>query len=199
MSASPLCATLSVVEKPNNAWRNGAVILAISAKPSHGILFVERGRHLRRHPGEIGLPGGGADEIDCGDSVRTALRELNEELNIPADRVRIVGELPVVKHKRSQFVITPFVGVRDAATTFSIDGDEIVGVFAVPLHAIVEEGAVYEDEDLSATAGRAMYAFDFENRHIWGFTGRVLKSFVDAWNAASSPLRTSIEAAFDAP
>lgn len=187
-----------MTEQQINGWREGAVIVAIAAKPPHGVLFVERGRHLRRHPGEIGLPGGGADEADGGDLVKTALRELHEELNIAPERVRIVGELPAIKHRRSQFVILPVVGVLEAATTFSIDGDEIVGVFAAPLGSIVEEGAVYEDEALSATAGRPMHAFDFEGRHIWGFTGRILKSFVDAWNAPSSALRAAIESVFSA-
>lgn len=184
------------MKQQGNVWREGAVILAISAKPPHGILFVERGRHLRRHPGEIGLPGGGADEVDAGDPVKTALRELHEELNVAAGHVRIVGTLPLIKQKKSAFVVTPVIGVLDAAATYSIDGDEIVGVFAVPLPSIVE-GAVYEDRLLSATVGRPMYALDFEGRHIWGFTGRILKSFVDAWNSPSSPLRASIESLFE--
>lgn len=172
------------------------MIVAISAKPPHGILFVERGHHLRRHPGEIGLPGGSAEAIDAGDPAKTALRELREELNVAAEHVSISGRLPSLRHKKSQFVVTPIVGVLDAATTYSIDGDEIVGVFAVPLASIVEDGAVYEDEELSATVGKQMYAFDFEGRHIWGFTGRVLKSFLDAWNAPVSTLRPAIEGAF---
>lgn len=143
------------------------------------------------------MPGGGADAIDAGDRVKTALRELHEELNIAPDRVRMLGQLPLIEHKRSQFVITPMVGVLAPGTSFSIDGDEIVGVFAVPLAAIVEEGAVYEDEELSAAAGRPMYAFDFEGRHIWGFTGRILKSFVDAWYVSGSPLRLAIESALE--
>jgi 8-oxo-dGTP pyrophosphatase MutT (NUDIX family) len=183
------------VKPQDNAWRHAAVMLAIAAKPPHGVLFVERSRHLRRHPGEIGLPGGSADEVDEGDPVKTALRELREELNIAAEHVRVVGELPVVKQTRSRFVVTPIVGMLDAETTYSIDGDEIVGVFAVPLASIVEDGAVYDDEELSATIGRPMYAFEFEGRHIWGFTGRILKSFVDAWTAPASPLRIVIESA----
>jgi 8-oxo-dGTP pyrophosphatase MutT (NUDIX family) len=183
------------VKPQNSAWRHAAVMLAIAAKTPHGVLFVERGRHLRRHPGEIGLPGGGADEIDQGDPIKTALRELREELNVCGEHVRVVGELPVLKETRSRFVVTPIVGLLDAEASYSIDGDEIVGVFAVPLASIVEDGAVYEDEELSVTVGRPMYAFDFEGRHIWGFTGRILKSFVDAWNAEGSRLRTAVESA----
>jgi 8-oxo-dGTP pyrophosphatase MutT (NUDIX family) len=170
-------------------------MVAIAARPPHGVLFVERARHLRRHPGEIGLPGGSADAIDGGNPVKTALRELREELNVAAEHVRVVGTLPVLEQRRSGFVITPVVGVLDAATTYSIDGDEIAGVFAVPLALLVEDGAVYEEKELAAKTERPMYAFDFEGRHIWGFTGRILKSFVDRWNEERSPLRNAVESA----
>ena len=185
----------SVMEQQSKFWRDGAVILAISSKPPHGMLFVERGHHLRRHPGEIGLPGGAADEVDAGDPVKTALRELHEELNVGAGQVRIAGTLPAIKQRKSAFVVKPVIGVLDAEATYSIDGDEIVGVFSVPLPSIVE-GGVYEDRLLSETVGRPMYALDFEGRHIWGFTARILKSFVDAWNSSSSPVRAAIESLF---
>lgn len=183
----------------DNDWRIAAVIIAIAAKPPHGVLFVQRGAHLRRHPGEIGLPGGGAEEIDAQDPVRIALRELREELNIDADDVRVVGALPAVAHAMSRFLVTPVVGVLDASTTFSIDGDEIVGVFAVPLASILEEGGVYEEQRVSSTSGRPMYALDFEGRHVWGFTARILKSFVDAWTEPNSALRAAVERTLESP
>ncbi len=184
------------MQPQSDAWRDAAVMIAIAAKPPHGVLFVERGRHLRRHPGEIGLPGGAADDVDANDPVKTALRELREELTIGAEHVSVVGELPVVKHSRSRFIVTPIVAVLDATTTYSIDGDEIVGVFAVPLAEIVEDGGLYDDEELTAMAGRPMHAFDFEGRHIWGFTGRILKSFVDKWREPNSAMRAAIDSAF---
>jgi len=39
-----------------------------------------------------------------------------------------------------------------------------------------------------------MYALDHEGRHIWGFTGGVLKYFVDAWNEPESALRRAVKA-----
>jgi 8-oxo-dGTP pyrophosphatase MutT (NUDIX family) len=186
------------MQRDDDAWRDGAVMIAIAAKSPHGVLFVERGSHLRRHPGEIGLPGGASDDVDANDPVKTALRELHEELNISAEHVSVVGVLPVVRQSRSRFSITPIVAVLDATTTYAIDGDEIVGVFAVPLTEIVEDGGLYDDEELTGTVGRPMHAFDFEGRHIWGFTGRILKSFVDKWREPNSTMRAAIDSAFAA-
>jgi 8-oxo-dGTP pyrophosphatase MutT (NUDIX family) len=170
----------------------GAVLVPIFAKAPHGVLFVERATHLRRHAGQIGLPGGRADPIDGGDPERTALRELFEELGIESDRVTVVGRLPALEQSSSRFVITPIVGVVDPGVAVRPDGNEIAGFFDVPLAAIVADGALYDDAATGRARGRAMYALDYAGRHIWGFTARILKSFVDEWNAAGSPLRRAI-------
>jgi 8-oxo-dGTP pyrophosphatase MutT (NUDIX family) len=184
-------------EGTDHRWWRGAVLLAIFANAPHGVVFVERAHHLRRNPGQIGLPGGGAEPIDAGDPVRTALREFFEELGVTGERVKIVRTLPDRKQASSRVLIAPIVGVLDAGTTFTPDGDEIAGVFEVPLASIVAAGAIYEDVELSRLRGRTLYAFDYGSRHIWGFTAGILKSFVDEWTSPGSPLRRAVEVAWD--
>jgi len=175
-------------------WRRGAVLVPILSSPPHGVIFVERALHLRRHPGQIGFPGGIVDPSDGGDPQRTALREVFEEIGVGPELVNVVGRLPDLEQAMNRFVITPIVGALDSKTKFAVDGDEIAGVFAVPLAAIVAGGAIYEDAEASRLRGKPMYALDHEGRHIWGFTGAVLKSFVDAWNEPESALRRAVKA-----
>jgi 8-oxo-dGTP pyrophosphatase MutT (NUDIX family) len=158
------------------------------------VVFVERAPHLRRNPGQIGLPGGGAEPIDAGDPVRTALRELFEELGVAAERVTVVGRLPERSQASNRAHITPIVGVLDAGTRLVLDGEEIADVFEVPLDSIVAAGAIYEDVKLSALRGKTMYAFDYGSRHIWGFTAGILKSFADEWTLPESGLRGAVRA-----
>ncbi len=175
-------------------WRRGAVLVPILSSPPHGVIFVERAQHLRRHPGQIGFPGGIVDPSDGGDPQKTALREVFEEIGVGPELVNVVGRLPDLEQAMNRFVITPVVGALDSKAKFAVDGDEIAGVFAVPLAAIVAGGAIYEDAEASRLRGKPMYALDHEGRHIWGFTGGVLKSFVDAWNEPESVLRSAIKA-----
>ena len=186
----------STSQLSGSPWRRGAVLVPILAPSPHSIVFVERAQHLRRHPGQIAFPGGASDTSDAGDPVRTALRELEEEIGVAAERVRVVGRLPDSKQERNRFIITPIVGVLDEQTRFRVDGEEIASVFAVPLADVLADGAVYEDPAITVARGKPTYAFDYEGRHVWGFTGRMLKSFVDAWNAPESPLRGAVEAGF---
>jgi 8-oxo-dGTP pyrophosphatase MutT (NUDIX family) len=149
--------------------RQAAVVIAIFRTPPHGIVFVERAAHLRDHPGQIGLPGGGVHPEDAG-LPATALRELYEEVGIEAARVSIVDELPVI-HQRiaNNFDVTPFVAVVEPGE-LRIDGTETAGVFVVPLARVL---AFARHED----------AIVFEGRRIWGLTARILHAFVDRWNA----------------
>jgi 8-oxo-dGTP pyrophosphatase MutT (NUDIX family) len=161
----------------------------------HAVVFVERAAHLRRHPGQIGFPGGAEDPVDDGDPVRTALRELQEEIGIAPDRVNVVGRLPPVEQTLNRFLITPIVGLLDAGVSFTLDSEEIVGIFTVPLPSIVAPGAIREDDDLAAMRGKPMYELQHQGRRIWGFTARILRLFAGAWHSPGSTLRRAIEAA----
>ena len=169
------------------------MLVAICESPA-GMVFVERAQHLRRHPGQIGFPGGMEELADGGNPVTTALREFSEELGVGAERVSVIGRLPDLHQAMNQFLITPVVGILAGDTRFSIDADEIVGVFKVPLETVVAPGALVPDDQLTKLRGKPMHALMYEGRRIWGFTGRILKSFVDAWNAPDSPVRSAIEA-----
>ncbi|HEY3674492.1 MAG TPA: CoA pyrophosphatase [Candidatus Tumulicola sp.] len=149
--------------------RRAAVVIAIFRTPPHGIVFVERAAHLRDHPGQIGLPGGGVHPEDSG-LPATALRELHEEVGVEAARVTIVDELPVIRQRiANNFDVTPFIAIVEPGE-LRIDATETAGVFVVPL-ARVLEFAKHED------------AIDFEGRRIWGLTARILHEFVERWNA----------------
>jgi 8-oxo-dGTP pyrophosphatase MutT (NUDIX family) len=169
-------------------------MLAIFADAPHGVVFVERAAHLRRHPSQIGLPGGMADLADGGDLDLTALRELKEELGVDPRHVRVVGRLSAQRQTLNRLLVTPIVGLLAPHTALRIDGTETAGVFTIPLESIVAPGAVHRDPERSEALSHTIYALDYEGRNVWGFTARILRSFAQAWNAKGSTIR----AAFDA-
>ncbi|MDP9024113.1 MAG: CoA pyrophosphatase [Candidatus Eremiobacteraeota bacterium] len=172
--------------------RPAAVVVGILDQPPHGVIFIERAAHLRSHAGQIGLPGGGMDEIDGGDLAKTALREMEEEVGVDPRRVRIVGKLPIVRARVNNYAVSPYVAVVRAGE-LRIDASETVGVFTVPLTTIVEElreGIVMiGDHELKTPI------LDYGNRRIWGLTGHILRSFVASWNTPERTLQAAVEAA----
>ncbi len=167
--------------------------MAILTAPPHGVIFIERASHLRDHPGQIALPGGSVDPSDGGDLRRTALREMREEVGVAAERVTIVGRLPIVSQRRANnFDVTPFVAAV-APGPLTIDGTETAAVFTIPLAFVVESlqaGTVIVGEQSVET-----YILDFETRRVWGLTGAILRRFVEAWKDAADPLRAAVESA----
>ncbi len=172
------------------ARRPAAVILGILEEAPHGVIFVERAAHLRSHGGQIGLPGGGMDAADGGDLRATALREMEEEVGVIAERVRIVATLPEIRARVNRYAVTPFVATI-APGDLRIDATETVGVFTVPLELLlaeVREGVVsIGGLEIDSTI------LDYGERRIWGLTGRILRTFVDAWSDPADAMRERIE------
>lgn len=171
--------------------RPAAVVLGIITEPPHGVIFIERAPHLRSHAGQIGLPGGGSEPGDAGDLQRTALREMEEEVGVDPARVDIVAALPIVRARVNNYAVSPFVAtVRPGP--LRIDAEETVGVFTVPLDRVLRE---LRDEPVSVGAIEVVTpVLMYGERRIWGLTGFILRTFVDAWNAQESDVRRAIEA-----
>lgn len=181
-----------------SSTRPAAVTIAIFGEPPYRVVFVERAAHLRDHPGQIGLPGGATDPEDGEDRARTALRELREEVGITADRIKLVGELPEVRQRVNTFVVRPFVGVIVPGTKLAFDETETAAVFTIPLADVVAPGAIRAGFERVGEREVDTYILDYGDRHIWGLTARILRSFADRWHDASDPLRARIESALDA-
>lgn len=173
------------------APRKAAVALPIFAAPPHGVLFLERASHLRHHAGQVGFPGGGMDEDDGGDSRRTAVREMEEEVGIAPERVEFVWTFTDLHPRVSNYLVTPHVAVV-APGPLVIDPSETAAVFSVPLETViaeVREGTM----DVGALQIRTTL-LDYDGKRIWGLTGHILRMFVDEWNTPASEMRALIEA-----
>jgi 8-oxo-dGTP pyrophosphatase MutT (NUDIX family) len=174
---------------PSELRRRAAVIVTIFRTAPHGVVFVERAAHLRDHPGQIGLPGGGVHPEDR-DLEATALRELQEEVGIDPERVKIVAQLPVFSQRFvNNFDVTPFVAVVEPGE-LTIDGSETAGVFIVPLATILERGLREERVEYGGLRVQSL-VLDYEGHRIWGLTARILHSFLVDWE--EHDLRSQVE------
>ena len=131
------------------------------------------------------------DPEDDNDPKRTALREMEEEVGVAAERVEFVWRFPELHPRVSNFLVTPFVAVVQPGP-LAIDPSETAGVFSVPLATLLEE--VRDDVmDIGAVQIETTL-LDYDGRRIWGLTGRVLRMFVDEWNTGGSEMRSRIDA-----
>lgn len=77
------------------------------------ILYTLRSRALRRNGHQLSFPGGLQDTVDDEDVVKTALRETEEEIALPPERVKVVGSLPALSYFVNADRIHPILSIVD--------------------------------------------------------------------------------------
>ncbi len=171
-----------------------AVVLPIVRRDEPTLVFVRRAAHLRRNPGQIAFPGGLVDPADSG-ARAAALREFEEELGVPHERIRVVARLEDVVTLALSVTVTPFVGLIDPPIAFVHDASETESVHEIPLAALYAPGALHRGTESVVHDGTPYavptWIFDHENVHVWGATARILHALVVRYASAGDVLSTT--------
>lgn len=158
-------------------YKPAAVLVPIQERDDGDYLVLtKRADGLPTHKGQIAFPGGSVDAIDAG-AVEAALRESYEEIGIPPDCVRILGQLDQVTAGYG-FVVTPVVAVIPAHCEFRIDLAETAAVASVSIKALMEPGNFIMNDHLSP-GGHPSYHFYVNGWDVWGVTARIIVQFLE--------------------
>jgi 8-oxo-dGTP pyrophosphatase MutT (NUDIX family) len=166
---------------------HAAVVIPIVLYDDPAVVFVRRAAHLRRNPSQIGFPGGVIDPTDR-DARAAALREFEEELGVPRERVQIVDRLDDVVTLALSVTVAPYVGFLEPPLSFAFDPSETQSVHEIPLEALYEPGALHQGiepvERGGVTYQVPTWLFDHGGIHIWGATARILHGLVTRYRSA---------------
>ena len=162
----------------DGAGRDAAATVAAVLVPivSHAealkVLFTRRTAQLRRHSGQVSFPGGRA-EPDDADAAATALRETEEEIGLPRERVEVLGRLPEYM-TRTGYRVTPVVGLVRPPLELVPDAREVDEVFEVPLAFLLD--AANHRRASREIGGRTAHYYEIEHngRVIWGATAGMI-------------------------
>lgn len=165
-----------VVHGPTESHQ-AAVLLAITRNEQNpSLVLTKRSEFLSTHSGEVSLPGG-KWEVQDRHLRDTALRETWEEVGVTPESVELVGDLPVVNTWRG-LTVAPFVGLIDENTEFIPNPGELDAVFQVPLQFFLDDQRVRTDIFMRDMGNVWAPAYEYEGFEIWGFTARLIASFV---------------------
>jgi 8-oxo-dGTP pyrophosphatase MutT (NUDIX family) len=158
-----------------------AVVIPIVRYDEPALIVLKRAAHLRRNPGQIAFPGGIIDATDV-DERAAALREFEEELGVPRDRVRVVDRFEDVVTLALSVTVTPYLGLLDPPLSIAFDRAETQAVYEIPLRALYAPGALRRGtervEHDGVTLDVPSWLFDHGDIHIWGATARMLRAVV---------------------
>ena len=95
---------------PGRVLRPAGVLVAVWLSDGDArLILTKRSSHLKHHPGQIAFAGGKVDEGDDG-PIGAALREAEEEIALPRERVEVLGTLP--PHETvTGFAVTPVLAL----------------------------------------------------------------------------------------
>jgi 8-oxo-dGTP pyrophosphatase MutT (NUDIX family) len=148
------------------------LVLIVRREPELTVIFTQRTTHLRAHSGQVSFPGGRAEPHDPTPEF-TALREAQEEIGLPMERVEVLARLPDYL-TRTGFRVTPVVGLVTPPFELVPDAREVEEVFEVPLAFLLDpKNHQRRTRELQGqTVG--YYAMQFGSRTIWGATAGML-------------------------
>lgn len=140
------------------------------------LVFTRRTHQVAHHKGEISFPGGGRDDADT-DLEATAVRETVEELGIDPSDITIVGRLDDLPTFVTGYNVAPYVAVVPEQHAYHPSDVEIDEVIELPVHELARVGR----REVIVRRGFPIETNIFETRghFIWGFTGAVLRQFLD--------------------
>lgn len=156
--------------------RAAAVLMLFTDAADPALTFVTRSETMRRHAGQIALPGGAVDATDA-DRRHTALREANEEIGLAAEHVTVLGELPPLWVPASRYDVTTVVAVwpgghpleaRDAAETGAVHSFTISSLTSPETRVTGRHPSGFEGP-----------AFVLGEQFIWGLTAHLVDWVID--------------------
>ena len=155
-----------------------AVLIALVERDQGlSVILTRRADTLRRHTGQVALPGGRRDPGET--PWQTALREAHEEIGLEPQYVSVVG-LSTPYRTGTGYLITPVVGFVRPGFTLKANPDEVADIFETPFGFLMDPQNLEEHErELPNGEKRRFYAYTHEDRFIWGATAGMLRALYD--------------------
>ena len=171
-----------------SALRPAAVLVPIVDR-ANGLtmLLTRRAAHLKHHSGQVSFPGGRVAPGDASPEA-TALREAREEIGLDPQCVELLGRMPAY-HTRTEFIITPVIGVITPPLELRRDANEVEEIFEVPLAFLLDPANHQRQSREWQGKLRWFYAMPYGEHYIWGATAGMLVNLYRYLAQGSRPAR----------
>ncbi|WP_317125679.1 NUDIX hydrolase [Sinomicrobium pectinilyticum] len=151
---------------PDNSYKTNIVLLL--RKKYEGI-----------HSNQVGFPGGKMEREDADIRI-TALRETQEEVGIPPEKIKIVRALTTLYVPPSNFLVHPFLGISEETPSFLPQEEEVELLIEVPLENVLDDNLVARKTIVTSYSANAdVPYFNFNGYTVWGATAAMLSEVKD--------------------
>lgn len=168
------------LDNSENSTKSAVLILFFYEDNQLKMIVIRRSVYVGIHSGQIAFPGGRYEEVDIDVRI-TALREIEEEIGIPENKIEIIGRLTDIYVPPSNFLISVFVGYLAERPLYNIDEREVGEVIEIPFAEFYKPDLIKEKNffvNSIKAADNAPY-YDVANTEIWGSSAMVISELLD--------------------
>ena len=175
-------------ERIKSARQSAVLIFLYPHQSEWHTVFIQRTAYKGVHSGQIAFPGG-KFELEDKSLEHTALREAEEEVAIPANRVNTIGRISSLYVPPSNFLINPYIGYDLERPEFKPEPTEVADIIEIPLEPLIGDHRL-RDQKVRLSDGNVLNVkgFPVGDRLIWGATAMILKEFADIVEELKSPI-----------
>ncbi|MCE5332786.1 MAG: CoA pyrophosphatase [Bacteroidales bacterium] len=163
-----------------NARKSAVMILLFHEDERLKVILIRRSFYVGIHAGQIAFPGGRYEESDA-DIKHTALREIYEEVGIPAEKIEVIGRLSDIYVPPSNFLISVFVGYLNEKPRYKADEREVAEIIEIDMDDFFREDVIQEKEFVVPSAKISVNALYYKvgNVDLWGASAMVMAELLD--------------------
>lgn len=176
----------SLAKRPRyvrNALQRAAILVPlIDDEGPPRLLLTRRTETLSTHKGQVAFPGGRTEPADR-DIVETALREAEEEVGLPRDRVEVLGRLDDMLTVTGDMIVTPIIGRVRQLPPLKISPYEVARAFTIPLDDL-RAPTRWTTRSWATRSGEVpVYYFEHDGELLWGLSAYVALQLLDSTEA----------------
>jgi 8-oxo-dGTP pyrophosphatase MutT (NUDIX family) len=170
----------------DNYFTSAAVLFSIvpNENKPYELILIHRSDKGTRHKGEMSFPGGKFDPLLDISLKDTALRETEEEIGVPKQKIKIIGcldDFPTM----TRFIITPFIGIIHKDQRLIRDEREVQEILKIPIDFFISKTNFREQAvDINGRKFPIFY-FNYVDRNtnkthtVWGATAFLISTFIE--------------------
>jgi 8-oxo-dGTP pyrophosphatase MutT (NUDIX family) len=164
--------------------RKAAVLMLVYPKNGQAQLtLIQRNSYKGVHSSQIAFPGGKIEAFDAS-PLYAALRETEEEIGVPREKINFVCPFSEVYIPPSNFCVSPFLGYCEETPLFIPDPREVSAMVEFSIADFLDDNnRIIQRMPTSYSESIEVPAFKVGKHAVWGATAMMLSELKEVLNS----------------
>lgn len=172
------------IESRKPRWAGVVALFYPETNGQTTLMLIHRKTYKGVHSNQVGFPGGKTEPEDK-DLQATAVRECEEEVGVPRERINIVKKMTPLYIPPSNFWVQSFLGYLDKKPSFIKEDAEVEALIPVPLKQFLDpKNRITKRITTSYAVNIEVPAYNLQGFTVWGATAMMLAEIQQLLNTS---------------